>query len=92
MVLARVEGSLIATRKHPSFTGWRLLICQPLSAAQEPEGPPVAALDSLGAGLHQKVVVSTDGSAARMAVGDPKSPARMMVVGIVDEVATGAAV
>ena len=86
MVLARVEGSVIATRKHPSFTGWRLLICQPLNAAQEPEGSPVAALDSLGAALHQQVVVSTDGAAARVAVGDPQSPARMMIVGIVDEV------
>ena len=88
MMLARVEGSLTATRKHPSLNGWRLLICQPIGAAGAPEGTPVVALDSLGAGLHQRVVVSTDGSAARLAVKDPKSPARLMVIGIVDSTST----
>ncbi len=86
MMLARVEGNLVAIRKHPSFQGWRLLICQPINAADRPEGPPVVAIDPLGAALHQTVVVSTDGSAARLAVGDPLSPARMMIVGIVDAV------
>lgn len=86
MMLARVEGSVIATRKHPSFQGWRLLICQPVNAAGQAEGGPVVALDSLGAGLHQHVVVSTDGSAARLAVQDPHSPARMMIIGIVDDI------
>lgn len=89
MLLARVEGSVIATRKHPSFQGWRLLICQPISGRGEPEGVPQVALDRHGAGLHQRVVISSDGSAARQMVGDPKSPARWLVVGIVDEVSPG---
>ncbi|HNQ90903.1 MAG TPA: EutN/CcmL family microcompartment protein [Verrucomicrobiota bacterium] len=83
--MARVQGSVIATRKHPSFEGWRLLICQPLSASGEPEGSPQVALDPHGAGLHQRVIISSDGAATRLAVGDPKSPARWLVVGIVDE-------
>lgn len=91
MLLARVEGNLIATRKHPSLNGWRLLICQPTNSAGQPEGGPVVAIDGLGAGLHQPVIVSTDGAAARQAVNDPKSPVRMMVVGIVDEVTGEAA-
>jgi microcompartment protein CcmK/EutM len=85
MLLARVEGNVTATRKHPSFEGWRLLICQPIGAAGEPEGAPQIAIDSHGAGMHQRVVISSDGSEARKAVGDPKSPARWLVVGIVDE-------
>ncbi len=85
MLMARVQGSVIATRKHPSFEGWRLLICQPLSASGEPEGSPQVALDPHGAGLHQRVIISSDGAATRLAVGDPKSPARWLVVGIVDE-------
>lgn len=85
MMLARAEGSVISTRKHPSFEGWRLTICQPIGAAGQPEGTPVVALDPLGAGLHQRVVVSTDGLAARHAVKDPRSPARMMIIAIVDE-------
>jgi microcompartment protein CcmK/EutM len=85
MMLARVEGHVVATRKHPSFEGWRLLLCQPIARSGEPEGAPFAALDALGAGLHDTVIVSTDGAAARQAVRDPKSPARLMIVGIVDE-------
>jgi len=85
MLLARVEGNVVATRKHPSFEGWRLVICQPISNSGEPEGAPQIAIDSHGAGMHQRVVISSDGSAARNAVGDQKSPARWLVVGIVDE-------
>ena len=86
MLLARVEGNLVATRKHPSFEGWRLVICQPISQNGAPEGVPQVAIDAQGAGLHQRVVISSDGAAARKAVGDEKSPVRWMVVGIVDEV------
>jgi ethanolamine utilization protein EutN len=90
MLLARVEGNLVATRKHPSFEGWRLVICQPIDGTGRPEGAPQVAIDSLCAGLHQRVVMSSDGSAARAAVKDPKSPARWMIIGLVDEPAEGA--
>lgn len=85
MFLARVEGSVIATRKHPSLKGWRLIICQPISGAGEPEGPPQIAIDPHGAGLHQRVIISSDGLAARKTVGDDKSPARWMIIAIVDD-------
>ena len=51
----------------------------------QPEGAPQVAIDAHGAGMHQRVVISSDGSAARKAVGNEKSPARWMVLGIVDE-------
>ena len=90
MILARIEGNVVATRKHPSLESWRLLICQPITLAGEPEGTPQVAIDAHGAALHQRVIISSDGSAARAAVGDPKSPARWMVIGIVDETGNGA--
>ncbi|MGH7973445.1 MAG: EutN/CcmL family microcompartment protein [Limisphaerales bacterium] len=90
MLLARVEGNVVATRKHRSLEGWRLLICQPLSQAGAAEGSPQVALDALGAGLHQRVIISSDGLAARKAVQDDHSPARWMVIGIVDEPVTEA--
>jgi microcompartment protein CcmK/EutM len=90
MVLARIEGNVVATRKHPSLEGWRLLICQPVNQAGAPNGAPQVAIDSLGAALHERVIISSDGAAARAAVGDPKSPARWMVIGLVAEVETGA--
>jgi ethanolamine utilization protein EutN len=85
MYLARVEGNVTATRKHSSFEGWRLLICQPIGQSGTPEGVPQIAIDSLGAGMHQRVIISSDGAAARKAVGDEKSPVRWIVIGVVDE-------
>lgn len=86
MLLARVEGNVVATRKHPSFEGWRLVLCQPINGAGQPEGTPQVAIDAYGAGMHQRVVISSDGAATRAAVKDPKSPARWMVIGVVDEI------
>lgn len=89
MLLARVEGNLTATRKHPSFEGWRLLICQPIGLDGQPEGVPQIAIDHHGAGMHQRVLISSDGAAARKAVGDERSPVRWLVAGVVDEVTPG---
>ena len=89
MLLARVEGNVVATRKHPSLEGWRLLICQPIGGDGRPEGSPQVAIDAHGAALHQQVVISSDGFAARRAVGDDKSPVRWLVIGVVDEKGPG---
>lgn len=85
MLLARVEGNITATRKHPSLEGWRLVVCQPIGQAGEPEGVPQIAIDPHGAGLHQRVVISSDGLAARRMVGQEQSPVRWLVLGVVDE-------
>ena len=85
MLLARVEGNVVATRKHPSLDGWRLVVCQPINHAGVPESVPQIAIDPHGAGLHQRVIISSDGAAARKTVGDPRSPVRWMVIGVVDE-------
>ena len=85
MLLARVEGNLTATRKHPSLEGWRLIICQPIDGAGTPEGTPQVAIDAHGAAMHQRVIISSDGMAARKAVKDERSPVRWMIIGIVDE-------
>lgn len=85
MLLARVEGNIVATRKHSSLEGWRLVICQPISTEGQNEGAPQIAIDAHGAGMHQQVVISSDGAAARKAVGDEKSPVRWLVIGVVDE-------
>ena len=51
----------------------------------------MVAIDPHGAAQHQRVIVSSDGLAARALVGDERSPARMVIIGIVDEPATGEA-
>ena len=84
MRLARVEGNIVATRKHPSLDGWRLVVCQPINLEGEDDGTPIVAIDPYGSGMHQRVIVSSDGLAARKAVGDNRSPVRMMITGIID--------
>ena len=76
---------MVATRKHPSLRGWRLLLCQPIDVEGRPEGQPQVAIDPHGAGLYSKVILSTDGSGARLVVGDPMSPVRMMIIAVEDE-------
>ena len=65
MRLARVEGNIVATRKHPSLDGWRLVVCQPINLEGEDDGTPIVAIDPYGSGMHQRVVVSSDGLAAQ---------------------------
>ncbi|GHS91559.1 ethanolamine utilization protein EutN [Synergistales bacterium] len=81
MRTAIIHGHVTATVKHPSFNGQRLLIAVPESA----DVPPQIVIDSLGAGLGQRVLLSSDGGAAREIVGgDCHSPARWSVGGIID--------
>ncbi|MCX6951683.1 MAG: EutN/CcmL family microcompartment protein [Verrucomicrobia bacterium] len=85
MILARVDGVMVTTVCHPSMTGHRSIICQPLDENDREEGPPILAIDPQGAGLHERVLISTDGSHTREHVKDPKSPLRNIVMAIVDE-------
>ena len=85
MILARVDGVIVSTVSHPSLTGCRSVICQPLDEAGGEEGPPILALDPLSAGQHQRVLISTDGSHTRAYVQDDKSPLRNIILAIVDE-------
>lgn len=84
MMLCRVDGNLTTTVKHKSAAGWRLLICQPITPDGVETGAFTVAVDPLGAGLHQRVMVSTDGMHTSKLVGDRRTPLRNCIVGIVD--------
>lgn len=84
MRLARIRGYVTSTVKHPSFNGSRLLIAQPVDNNDKPEGDPQVVIDELGAALHQKVILCSDGSYARGYLEDSSSPARYWVLGLVD--------
>jgi ethanolamine utilization protein EutN len=86
MYLARVDGTLTATHKHATLAGCRLLVAQRLEADGHASGEPIVVIDRLGARHGSTVIVSTDGDALRRRLGDT-TPARLSVVGIVDEVA-----
>ena len=80
MRTATIRGHITATIKHPSLTGWRLLLAVPDS----PDLAPQVVIDNLGAGIGQRVLISSDGSESRKMVGDERSPARWNVLGIID--------
>ena len=85
MLPAQVVGHAVSSHCHPSLKGHTMLLCQPLGADGTPSGAPMVAIDLFGAGMHQKVFVSTDGLGARHIVHDDSSPIRNFVQGIVDE-------
>ena len=85
MQLGKVIGHATSTVKHPSLKGWRMAIVQALNVRREPEADPVVAVDKLGSGMGDTVVLNSDGKAARELIGDDKSPVRWFVIGIVDE-------
>ncbi len=85
MLLGKVIGHTTSTVKHPSLIGLRLLVVQPVNSQREPEADPIVAVDKLGAGAGQMVVLNSDGKAARELVGNEKSPARYFVIAISDE-------
>jgi Carbon dioxide concentrating mechanism/carboxysome shell protein len=84
MIHARIDGTITTTACHPSMRGTRTVVCQPIDESGRDEGAPILAVDPLGAGLHQRVLVSTDGSATRDLVKDPKSPLRNLIIALLD--------
>jgi ethanolamine utilization protein EutN len=85
MQLATVVGHAVSTVKHPSFSGWRLLVVQPWTVDGKPDGEPLLAIDHLGAGAGDRVIVCNDGAEARRMVGSKNSPARWFVMGLCDQ-------
>ncbi len=84
MQIARVVGQAVSTVKHPSLVGWRLLVVQPLTVDGKPDGEPLLAIDNLGAGVNERVIICNDGAGAREMVGAKNSPVRWFVMGIQD--------
>jgi ethanolamine utilization protein EutN len=86
MQLARVIGTLVSTHKHHKFEGAKLLLVQPITLDDKPRGATLLAVDSVGAGVHEKVLVVIEGRAAAEALGRPGTPVDAAIVGIVDSV------
>jgi len=84
MYLARIEGTVVAAAKHATLDGCRFLVAQRLEADGSAAVEPIVVVDWLGAGKGCTVIVSTDGDIARARLGNT-TPARLVVVGIVDE-------
>ena len=85
MILARVAGNIVATRKDPRLEGFKLLIVKPVSPEGNPESNYLIAVDAVGAG-NKELVLVVSGSSARMAEGCKDKPVDAAIVGIVDSV------
>jgi ethanolamine utilization protein EutN len=91
MFLARVIGSVVATKKDAAMTGYKLLVLRPLVVDEttpdrfRPGANTVVAVDGLGAGIDE-VVLFCQGSSARQASGMKSLPVDAVVIGIVDTV------
>ena len=86
MQIAKVIGTVVSTQKHPKFEGAKLLLVQPISLDDTPRGMPLLAVDSVGAGVHEKVLIVLEGRAAGEALGRMGAPVDAAVIGIIDQV------
>lgn len=86
MYIARVVGDVIATHRHANLGGHKLLIVRRLGLDGEEEGSEVIALDVIGVGMGERVLIVQEGNAARSLFKSDKIPAQAVVVGVVDTV------
>ena len=85
MQLGTVVGTATSTVKHPTLSGWKLLVVQFYGAdGRTPDGEPLLAIDALGAGIGQRVILSSDGKGTRELVQSDNTPIRYSVVGLKD--------
>jgi ethanolamine utilization protein EutN len=86
MQIARVVGTVVSTQKHGKFEGAKLLLVQPITPDDQPRGAALLAIDGVGAGVHEKVLIVLEGRAAGEALGRKAAPVDAAIVGIIDRV------
>ena len=85
MILAKIVGTVVATRKDERLVASKLLIARPLDPSGKPDGNYLVAIDTVDAGFGETVLI-VSGSSARMAAGLKDSPVDAAIVGIVDTI------
>ena len=86
MQIGRVIGTVVATQKQRKLEGAKLLLVQPLTLEDEPRGVPLLTIDSVGAGVGEKVLMVIEGRAAGEALRKKAAPVDAAIIGIVDTV------
>lgn len=90
MKIGRVAATVVATIKHPALDGRRLLLVDLLDLEGEATGRDLIAVDAVGAGAGETVLVLDEGNGARQVLEAPEAPVRAVIVGIVDQLVVGA--
>ncbi len=83
MIIARILGTVVSTQKDERLSGKKLLIAKPINLDGTDQNGYVVAVDTVGAGYHEKVLVVA-GSSARLAEGNKDCPVDSAIVGIID--------
>ena len=86
MQIARVVGTVVSTQKNKKFEGAKLLLVQPINPDDTPRGTALLAIDGVGAGVNEKVLVVLEGRAAGEALGKKAAPVDAAIIGIIDHV------
>ena len=86
MFLARVAGTVTSTIKHEAYNGTKLMLVQPISPDGSDTGDSLLAVDTVGAGVGEKVIVLRQGVAAAQVLNIDRPPIRSVIAGIIDEV------
>ena len=86
MQIGRVIGTVVSTQKHRKLDGAKLLLVQPLALDGQPRGVAVLTIDSVGAGIGERVLVVIEGKAAGAALRRKAAPVDAAIIGIIDEV------
>ena len=89
MIIGEVTGTVVSTVKHYKMEGRKLLMVQPLDLDGNPQGKRLLTIDSVDAGIGDRVLVVMEGRAAGMALGRSSGPVDAAIVGVIDSVDLG---
>jgi microcompartment protein CcmK/EutM len=85
MIIARILGTVVSTQKDPRLQGKKLLVVRPVNLDGTDQSGYLVAVDTVGAGFHEKVLV-VGGSSARLAQGMKDMPVDSAIIGVIDTV------
>ena len=86
MTIGKVIGTVVSTQKNPKFEGAKLLLVQPINPDESPRGTALLAIDGVGAGVNERVLVVLEGRAAGEALGRKAAPVDAAIIGIIDHI------
>ncbi len=86
MQICKVIGTVVSTQKNKKFEGAKLMLVQPLNIDDTPRGVALLAIDGVGSGVDEKVLVVLEGRAAGEALGKKAAPVDAAIIAIVDTV------
>ncbi len=86
MIICKVTGSIVSTIKNPNFEGKKLMIVQPLDFDGSDTGDAFLALDTVSAGVGDRVLINKEGGSARIIFDNSEIPVQAVIVAVIDEI------